>query len=136
MEEKRKKAKALRYRKAIVKDINLDRIKEELWEIQEACDDVRYYFDDETLLNALDGDEDETHEFKMMFADLCAETEQMWHDLHEEYIPEYFDDFFVTVSEGETLLGFDAFEGDYFGLGGTTEEDLARKESRKRIIIF
>ena len=62
-ETRRRKARELRYRKAIVKDVNLDKIWEDLGEIQEACNDVRWYFeidgDGETLLNALDGNEDE-----------------------------------------------------------------------------
>ena len=133
-ETRRQKARSLRYRKAIVKDVNLDRIKEDLWEIQEECDNVKYFFeDDETLLNALDGNEEEAYEFKMMFGDLCAECEQMQEDLANEYIPEHFDDFFTAVSKGEGLFGWDSFEGDYMGLAGTYEEEEARSEARKRM---
>ena len=69
---RREKAKKLRYKKPIVKDINLWQIREDLEEMAEACDEVRYYWetDDDTLLNALDGDEDEAYEFKMALADL------------------------------------------------------------------
>lgn len=135
-ETKRQKARSLRYRKAIAKDINFDRIQEDLWEIQEECDNVRYYFeeDDETLLNALDGDEDEESEFRMMFCDLSAECEQMQEDLQTEYVPDCFDDFFVAVGKGEELLGWDSYEGDYFGLGYAWEEKEAQKESRKRLL--
>lgn len=134
-ETKRQKARELRYRKAIVKNVNLFQIKEDLYEIVEECDRVKYFFeDDETLLNALDGNcDDDTWEFKMMFADLCAECDIMISDLECSYVPEFFDDFFVSVSNGEELLGFDAFEGDYYGLGDSYEEELARQESRKRI---
>ena len=87
-ETKRIKALNLRYKKAIAKDINLEKIQEDLSDIMEACDDVRYYFeeDDDTLINALDGNEDEAFEFKMMFANLSAECESMYADLQEEYI--------------------------------------------------
>lgn len=79
-ETKRIKAHNLRYKKAIAKDINLEQIQEDLSEIMEACDDVRYYFeeDDDTLINALDGNEDEAFEFKMMFANLSVECESMY----------------------------------------------------------
>lgn len=79
-ETKRTKARNLRYKKAIVADVNLDKIREDLYDIMEACDEVRYFFesDDDTLLNALDGNEDEEWEFKMMFCDLSAECEQIW----------------------------------------------------------
>lgn len=84
---KRRKARELRYRKPIVKNLNIDRMQEDLLDINCACEDIRYYFDEDgdTLLNALDGDEDEEFEFKMMFTDLCAECEQMQEDLAEEY---------------------------------------------------
>ena len=133
-ETKRQKARDLRYRKAIVKDVNLGKIKEDLWDIQAECNDVQYCFeDDETLLDALDGNDEEAHEFKMMFADLCAECEQMEMDLENEYVPELFDDFFTAVSSGENLLGWDSYENDYMGITGSYEEELARKESRKRM---
>ena len=134
-ETKRIKAKNLRYKKAIVVDVNLDKIREDLYDIMEACDEVRYFFegDDDTLLNALDGNEDEEFEFKMMFCDLSAECEQMRTDLYWEYIPEHFDNFFCAVSSQEKLIGWDQFEGDYFGLGSSYEEDLGRQEARKRM---
>lgn len=123
-ETRRKKARELRYRKPIVKDINFDTIQQELWDIREACDDVEYYFedDDDSLINALAGDEDEAHEFKMMFADLSAECEQMQEDLECEYIPECFDSFFVSIGAGDKgggYLGWDSYEHDYFRLSCT-----------------
>lgn len=135
-ETKRMKARELRYRKPIVKDLNIDIIQEELLDIICACDDVRYYFDDDgdTLLNALDGDEDEEFEFKMMFADLCAECEQMQEDLAEEYAAKYFDLFFVAIGAGDYgggLLGFDSYEQDYYGLQCT--DDFAVQESSKKL---
>lgn len=131
---KRFKAKQLRYKKPIVKDLNLEAIQQQLWDIQEECENVHWYFDadDETLLNALDGDEDETYEFKMMFADLCAECERMQVDLREEWVPECFDRFFVAAGAGEDfggLFGYDAYEQDYFGLSceGAWAEDESKK---------
>ncbi len=63
----------------------------------EECENIRWYTDsddgNDSLINALDGDEDEAYEFKMAFADLCAECERMQEDLHEEWIPNCFDIF-------------------------------------------
>ena len=120
-ETRKNKAFQLRYKKPIVKNLNLDTIREELEEISYECDEVRYYWesDDDTLLNALDGDEDEAYEFKMAFADLCAECDQMYTDLQESYVPECFDILFVSVGAGEYgggYLGWDAYEQDYYGL--------------------
>lgn len=133
-ETKRYKASQLRYKKPIVKDLNLDSIREELWDIQGECENVHWYLDtdEDTLINALDGDEEEAYEFKMMFADLCAECEGMSGDLEEEWIPDCFDRFFVAVGAGEDfggLLGYDTYEQDYFGL--TCEEAWAEDESKK-----
>lgn len=136
-ETRRAKAAALRYKKPIVKDINIYKIQEELWDISGECDNVRYYFDtdDDTLLNALDGDEDQEYEFKMMFADLCTECEQMLKDLQDTYIPECFNDIFVASGAGEFgggYLGYDTYEQDYFGIeiGCGLEE----QESTKRLM--
>ena len=103
----------------------------------EECENIRWYTDsddgNDSLINALDGDEDEAYEFKMAFADLCAECERMQEDLQEEWIPNCFDTFFVAAGAGESfggLLGWDSFEGDYFGIDGTDAwaEDEAKKK--------
>lgn len=137
-ETKAMKAKNLRYKKPIVKNLNLDSIQGDLWEIQGECEDVRWYTDSEdgtdSLINALDGDEDEAYEFKMAFADLCAECERMREDLAEEWVPECFDIFFVAAGAGESfggLLGFDEYEGDYFGIGGL--DVFAEDEAKKKL---
>ena len=137
-EKKRFKAKQLRYKKPIVKNLNLDFIREDLWDIQEACEDIRWYTDSEdgndSLINALDGDEDEAYEFKMSFADLCAECERMREDLGDEWVPECFDIFFVAAGAGDMgggLLGWDAYEGDYFGI--SCEESFAEDEAKKKL---
>lgn len=70
-ETKRWKAKNLRYKKPMVKELNLDTIREKLFDIQGECEEVRWYTDSEdgedSLLNALDGNEDEVYEFKVAF---------------------------------------------------------------------
>ena len=50
------KARNLRYKKAALARFNIDTIQEELSEISENCDNVRYFIEDdeETLLAALD----------------------------------------------------------------------------------
>lgn len=137
-EKKRLKAKNLRYKKPIVKDINFDKMTEDLWYIMEKCEDIRWYTDsddgEDSLLNALDGDEDEAYEFKMAFADLCAECERMSDDLQEEWVPECFDIFFVAAGAGESyggLLGWDSFECDYFGIDST--DSWAEDEAKKKL---
>lgn len=110
-ETKRQKARQLRYKKPIVKNLNLDSIKEELFDIQGQCEDVHWYFDtdDDTLINALDGNEDEVYEFKTMFADLCEECEQMQYDLEAEWVPELLISFLWRQGLGATM-------GDIWGM--------------------
>lgn len=104
-ETKRWKAKQLRYKKPIVRDLNLDKIQEDLWNIMEECENIRWYTDsddgNDSLINALDGDGDEAYEFKMAFADLCAECERMQEDLREEWIPNCFDIFLWLQVQGK-----------------------------------
>lgn len=138
-ETKKNKARNLRYKKPIVKDANLDFIRQDLWDIQETCEEVRWYIDsedgDDSLIQALLGDEDEAYEFKMAFADLCAECERMMDDLGEEWVPDCFDIFFVAARAGtfSDILGWDSYEGDYFGIDGMDSfaEDGAKKKLKQ-----
>lgn len=132
------KAKNLRYKKPIVKNLNLESITQDLWDMQDACEEVRWFTDsddgEETLINALNGDEDEAYEFKMAFADLCAECERMFNDLHEEWVPDCFNIFFVSAGAGDGyggLLGYDEYEQDYFGIG--CAESFAEDEAKKKL---
>lgn len=134
-ETKREKAKRLRLKKPIAKNINLDFIKQDLYDIQDVCEEIRWYTDsdegDDTLINALDGDDDEAYEFKMAFADLYAECERMWEELHEEWVPGCFDIFFVATSnDSMEMLGWDSYESDYMSIGYSDKylrEDAGKK---------
>lgn len=133
-ETKRNKAKNLRYKKPIAKNLNLESIKQDLWDIQEVCEDIHWFTDsddgNDSLINALSGDEDEAYEFKMAFADLCAECERMFEDLKEEWVPDCFDIFFVAAGAGD-LLGWDSYEEDYLGIGCTSS--FAEDESKEKL---
>lgn len=134
-ETKRFKAKQLRYKKPIAKNLNLDSLTQDLWDIQEACEEVHWYTDsddgNDSLINALAGDEDEAYEFKMAFSDLCAECERMIEDIQEEWVPECFDIFFVAAG-ADDLLGWDSYERDYYGIS-QYESGLAENDSRDRL---
>lgn len=134
-ETKQRKAKALRYKKPIMEYMNLDSIRDSAYDMGELIGDVQWFCDDEdNLVNALDGDEDEAWQFKMAFSDLAAELEQFQYDLENEYVPDCFDDLFPAVSADGfgRMLGWDAYEGDYFGLN-PYEYGSAQKEAEKRI---
>lgn len=132
------KARGLRYKKPISKNLNLAYIQQDLWGIQEECENIRWYTDSEdgedSLINDMEGNEEEAYEFKMAFADLCAECERMFEDLQEEWVPECFDIFFVAAGAGD-LLGWDSYEGDYFGIDceDSFVEDEAKKQLKRMI---
>lgn len=137
-ELRREKARNLRYMKPVVREMNLGAIKNALWEIQEACAEVRWYVDSEdgaeTLLNALDG-EDDVWEFKMSFIELESDAERMGDDMESEYIPDCFDLMFAAIGakdNGGGMLGYDDCEGDYFGLSGY-EIELAEREAGEKL---
>lgn len=141
LEKRIEKARNLRYRKPIVRDLNLYKIQEDLQEIMEACAGAHWYCDspdgNDTLLNALGNDESEALEFRTAFSTLEADAMRMQEDLENEYVPECFDLFFAGIgaaSVGGGMLGYDEFEGDYFGLGAyetSLAEDTAAQKLKR-----
>lgn len=134
-EKKQLKAKNLRYKKPIAQYMNLDFIRESVWDMQEVITDVQWFIEDEAnLVNAMNGDEDDAYEFKMAFSDLAAELQQFEEDLNDEWIPECFDDLFPAAGADffGGFLGYDAYEHDYFGLS-PYKYNWAEQEAEKRI---
>ena len=133
-EKKQQKAKALRYKRPIARDMNLDFIREKIWEMGDLISDVQWFMEDEeNLVHAMNGDEDDAYEFKMAFSDLAAELEQFEQDLNNEYVPDCFDDLFPAAGQSYGgYLGFDEYDKDYYGLS-PYEYEYAEKEAQKRI---
>ena len=135
---RREKARNMRYKKAIHADLNLENIGNELMEMYESASDVLYWCENDgksTQLDELIGDEEETYELRMAFSTLEGDCQQMLEDLDNEWIPELFDDFFGTISpRGGLMMGYDSYEGDYFGLSDRYESELAQRECAKRLL--
>lgn len=134
-ETKQYKAKQLRYKKPIAREMNLDYIRNAVWEMGDIISDVQWFVEDEAnLVNALNGDEDDAWEFKMAFADLAAEIEEFENDLDNEYIPDCFDDLFPAAGADffGGFLGYDSYEHDYYGLQ-PYEYRWSQDEAEKRI---
>jgi hypothetical protein len=143
-EEKRaKKARELRYKKPIVRDLNLEIMTNNIYEMQSECYDVQYAMDGDDgdeIVAAMLGDEDEAKEFRMMFSDLSAELEAFVTDLQDwewgEYVDQYYDLFMVNGDVAQSfggLLGYDSYEGDYFGLPGFYGEEDAKKAAFEKL---
>lgn len=135
-----KQARALRYKRPALASMGAEAIMAELDTIMEACNSVRYYIEqadnDETLLNALEGDEDEEWEFRMAFADLSAKAEQLQDALYNQDFEDFYRDFddatVALIGNRYNLVGFDSDEEDYFSLT-SYEEQLAQTEAGKRL---
>jgi hypothetical protein len=137
----------LRWRKPALAGLNYWEMSDKLDEIQEACGDIHWaYDDDETLINAFDGDEEEAYEFKMAFGSLESEAYQLSATLLDTFksyrddeeidgdIEKAFNDCSVALLGNRfNAVGYDGFQEDYFNLT-SYEQRLAFTESGKRIM--
>ncbi len=133
---KAERSRAMRCKRPTMMRLGFQAIQDELSDITEACDDVRYYIDndDGTLLDALDGDEEDEWEFKMAFADLSGKCDQLWDAMNDSVVRDEYDDFVVNMLGGcYRVLGWDSFEEDYCSLT-RYEEEVAETEAGKRLM--
>lgn len=138
-QQRREKARNLRYKRPAMASLGAEFILNELDEIREACSDVHYYMDDEdSLLAALDGDVEEEFEFRLAFADLEGQAENLARALEDigwyEKDGVEFDDCLVAlIGNRYEVIGFDAVVEDYFSLCDY-DEDLAYTEAGERLM--
>ena len=130
----------LRYKKPALMDLGFFAITEKLNEIQEMCSEIHWAFDDdETLINAFDGNEDDAYEFRMAFTDVESEAYQLQRCLEEQFYYEddperEFDDCSVAlIGKRYNAVGFDDYEEGYYNLT-SYETNLATTEAGKRIM--
>lgn len=134
---KKDKAKGLRYKKAILATLSYEHIVDSLSEMSVVCEDVHWFVDDEeTLLDALDGDSDDIAEFRLAFGGLCANCESLSGSMRDNLVQEHFDDFLVgLLGNRYKIIGFDSYEEDYYGLT-SYESELAESAAGKRIMAM
>lgn len=116
-------------------------LRVELDDIRDACDTIHWWTDqdDETLLNALDGDDEDVWEFKLAFSHLEAKADELFEMIYE--LCRYEDDFgqvyddctVALIGNRYQTIGYDSFEEDYYALTGY-EPGLAQTESGKRLM--
>ena len=134
---RQEKARQLRYKHGALKSMGAAFLLDKLMEIEEACADVQYYIgDDSTLLDALDGDEDEAWEFRMMFADLSGDAVNLRSAVDEwGFDPQDYDDVTVAMlGDCFDLVGYDIEELDYYDLVGSWIKDQSENEARRRLM--
>ena len=142
-EIKETRTRNLRYKRPALASMGFDAMIAELDEIEAACVDVRWFADqdDETLINALDGNEEEAWEFKFAFAELEAKVDQLREAMSDNwgYPAQFYEtpyyrryDYCTVALVGNRyrIIGWDADEEDYMSLT-RYEEELAETEAGK-----
>lgn len=140
-EIKADRTRNLRYKRPALCSMGFEHLSAELYEIQDACADIHWFIDqgDETLINALDGDESEALEFKIAFADLEAKCDEFSGLMQDDWqwperFPQMYDDCTVAlIGNCYRIVGYDTMEEDYYGLT-RYEEGLAQTEAGKRLM--
>lgn len=141
-EAKAYRAKNLRYKRPALQSMGYDAIRTELWDIREACNDIHWFIEqgDETLLNALNGDDDEEFEFRMAFSDLEAKADALdealeeWRRWDEDGGERTYNDCTVAlIGNRYRTIGYDMYEEDYYGLT-SYEQGLAQTDAGKRLM--
>lgn len=133
---RKEKARRLRNKKPVIPRLCLREVREWLDEAMTAAGEYTYA-DEEThdeLVNALDGDEEEAHAYRMAFAGLSADCEQFYNDLEVEWVPKCFDDMLVAIASATEDVGwYDEDARDYYGLNDGWETESAILEARDRL---
>lgn len=134
------KCRNLRYKRPALEELGYNTIMDTLQLISEECYEIHWaYDDDETLINAFDGNEEDAYEFKWMFSDLEAEAARLseaiidnfgWRDDPEK---EFNDVSVALIGNRYNMLGYDGYEEDYFNLTGY-DSQLAVSEAGKRVM--
>lgn len=135
-DSKSERTRRLRDKRPALESLGYDAMLSELYDIIEACADVKYFTENDcdTLMNALDGDEEAEYEFRMAFSDLDAKADRLYDALRERVICEDFDDCTVgLIGNRYTVVGFDFIEEDYFTLT-SYDQELAATESGKKLM--
>ena len=134
------KAEALRYKKPMLSELGYSEIHRGLYEIEEECADVLYWFgDDESLTAAFDGDEEEAWEFKMVIADISGNAQRLREQLNEvewqfdDIEQDYNDCTVALIGNRYQVIGFDSYEEDYMSMTGY-QQHLAETEAGVRLM--
>lgn len=129
----------LRFKRPALMELGYFSIMGGLEEIMECSAEIHWAFDDdETLINAFDGNEEEAYEFRWAFTDLEAEAEQLYtcildNDFGED-TERGFDDLSVAlIGNVCDMVGYDGYEFDWDSLTGY-EARLAQTEAGRRVM--
>lgn len=106
--------------KSLIEMLNYAALWNELMEMAETAADIEYAWDEDNILNALDGDEEMVWEMKLAYAGLSDECDRIQSMRDYEYVfsNENFDLLMKAVSarfpDEYRMLQYDEDEEDYF----------------------
>lgn len=130
------RTRKLRRKPAALMSMQFCEVCEELYAIRDCCADIHWWMDtdEDVLLGALDGDEEDAWEFRMAFTDLECKTEALLECLSGWEAPTeaVWDDCTVgLLGRRYQVVGFDDVEEDYVALSScgaqyATEEAVQR----------
>ncbi len=139
-EKRAARARDLRYKRAALATTSFEDIRYELEDIQEACSEIQWMAEDEELLlSALEGNEDDVWEFKLSFSGLASSASDLWRAINDccgdldRFGLEYDDCLVCLLGNRYKLIGFDTEEEDYYSLA-YWDRDAALSESGKRLM--
>lgn len=137
---KAERSRNLRYKRPALESMSFWEIRDELSSIMDKCSDVHWWMDtdEETLLNALDGDEDDAFEFKMAFSRLeadCERVDQMLNELNwlDDFEQVFNDCTVALIGNRFEQIGYDDYEENWCSLT-SYEAGLAETEAGKRVM--
>ncbi len=139
--DREQRTRALRYKRPALASMGYEHIQSELEEIAEACDNVAWFAGDiDTLTDALDGNDEEAHEFMLACSDLSAKARLLLEQLYEagEWDPEgtarQYDNCTVAlIGNRYDTVGFDTLQEDYYSLT-SYDTEMACTEAGKRLM--
>lgn len=134
---KAERTRGLRYKRPALMSMGWEAMTEEIQTILDACSDVQWYIDndDDTLLNALEGSEDEYWEFKMSFSALSSKAYELYEAVFESGLDgETYDTCTVALmGDCYRMIDYGEYEEDYTALTGVMR-DYAQSEAGKRLM--
>lgn len=119
-------ARTRRYKKPALSSMNYYDIQRDLDDMSELAEEIAWYESqgEETLTQALGGDEEEAYEFRIAFSEVSGKLYQLAEAFRELGLEEDEFNYCTSALLGNrySLIGFDSIEEDYYSLTDYEEE--------------
>lgn len=132
-EQKARKAREARIRRGCLVGLNLNDMRDKMYEISDAAYAVHWYDSDEEALEDALGDEEEAFEFKMAFSEVEAKADELREIIDDMDIEEEDFNTVVVSMLGSFCgcMGYDAYDDDYYGMTRWEADRLTENEQER-----